>query len=127
MTDHKFTDEEIIKACELCFMPKGTNETCAKCPFHEFRALCKVERDRAAIDLIKRQKAEIEKLGRDRYQILPDGRVELIPRTDIKAIKAESIKEFAERLKPKLSYYDEYIVDALVEEMTEEHNESQNT
>ena len=34
-------------------------------------------------------------------------------------IKAEAIKEFAERLKPKLSYYDEVIVDTLVKEMTE--------
>jgi hypothetical protein len=45
----------------------------------------------------------------------------------VRKAKAEVIREFAERLKPKLSYYDEYIVDALVEEMTEEHNESQNT
>lgn len=36
------------------------------------------------------------------------------------ADRNEVIREFAERLKPKLSYYDEYIVDALVEEMTEE-------
>lgn len=36
------------------------------------------------------------------------------------ADRNEVIKEFAERLKPKLSYYDEVIVDTLVKEMTEE-------
>jgi hypothetical protein len=62
MTDHKLTDDEIIKGFELCFTPKGTKDTCTKCPFHEFRALCKVERDRAALALINRQKVEIESL-----------------------------------------------------------------
>lgn len=69
MTDHKFTDDEIIKGFELCFTPKGTKDTCTKCPFHEFRALCKVERDRAAIDLIKRQKAMIKRLGKGKKNI----------------------------------------------------------
>lgn len=45
----------------------------------------------------------------------------------VREARAEAIKEFAERLKPKLSYYDEVYVDALVKEMTEENNESQNT
>ena len=66
MTDKKFTDDEIIKGFELCFTPKGTKYTCAKCPFHEFGALCKVERDRAALALINRQKAEIERIQKER-------------------------------------------------------------
>ncbi len=69
MTDHKFTDDDVIKAFELCFTPKGTTYTCAKCPFHEFGALCKVERDRAALALINRQKAEIERLKKGRKNI----------------------------------------------------------
>lgn len=36
------------------------------------------------------------------------------------ADRNEVIREFAERLKPKLSYYDWVIVDTLVEEMTGE-------
>jgi hypothetical protein len=36
-------------------------------------------------------------------------------------IRSEAIKEFAERLKPKLSYYDWIYVDTLVKEMTEEN------
>lgn len=61
MNDHKFTDDEIIKAYELCFTPKGTSYTCAKCPFHKI-VLCKIERDRAALDLLHRQKAKIKRL-----------------------------------------------------------------
>lgn len=90
MTERKFTDEEVIKALELCYTPKGTSYTCAKCPFHELRALCKVERDRAALDLINRQRAEIERL--QKYN------------TDV-AFKHynDGIKEFAERLKEKMN------------------------
>lgn len=62
MTDKKFTDEEIIKALEYCNVD---NQDCDKCvlqkecesnPFHSAVA----ER---ALDLINRQKAEIEKLN----------------------------------------------------------------
>ena len=56
------TYAEIIKALELCFTEKGTTYTCAICPYHSFGELCKVERDKDALDLIKRQKAEIETL-----------------------------------------------------------------
>ena len=53
-------------------------------------------------DVVPRSK--VEELKKDRYQILPDGRIELIPRTDIDAVKAdvareifEEIDEYAER------------------------------
>ena len=61
MKEHKFTDEEIIRALELCFAQKGTTETCAKCSYHKFGKLCKVKRDKDALDLINRQRAEVEK------------------------------------------------------------------
>ena len=38
-------------------------------------------------------------MAKDRYQLHPDGRVELIPRTDINSIKAGVIDEFVKRLK----------------------------
>lgn len=128
MNEHKFTADDVIKAYELCFTPKGTTHTCAKCPFHEFRALCKVERDRAALTLINRQKAEIESLKK-----IGDYKTSEVLRHDaairelhkqLETAKAEAIKEFAERLKPKLSYYDWIYVDNLVKEMTEAENES---
>lgn len=56
------TDNEIIKAWELCFTPKGTTYTCAKCPYHKFGALCKEKRNRDTIDLLNRLKAENEAL-----------------------------------------------------------------
>lgn len=59
------TDNEIIKAFELCFAKRGTILTCGKCPYHNFGKLCKVKRDKDALDLIKRQKAEIENKNRE--------------------------------------------------------------
>lgn len=56
------TDNEIIKALELCFAEKGTKQTCGECPYHKFGELCKVKRDRDTLDLINRQQAEIERL-----------------------------------------------------------------
>ncbi len=62
MPDKKLTDNEIIKAYELCFAEKGTKQTCGKCPYHKFGKLCKVRRDRDALDLINRLQAENERL-----------------------------------------------------------------
>lgn len=137
----KFTDDEVIKALECCTDESGL---CVGCPFWEDWE----DEDRCrpysllglSVDIIHRQKAEIEKLGRDRYQILPDGRLELLPRTDINAIKAEAIKEFANCLLKKVFPYDgldidkrKYAINAgavekaikdLVKELTEAENES---
>ena len=132
MTDHKFTDDEIIKGLELCYTPKGTTSTCAKCPFHKFRALCKVERDSAALALINRQKANLQEVitlnskleaENARLQKLLDFYEET---SGNKKAKAEAIKEFAERLKIILDgkssgylFIPEIRFDNLVKEMTE--------
>ena len=89
------TDNEIIKALECC----AYNSVCDGCPLREF---CKTAKPsefyKLIIDLINRQKAEIERL------------VGVIDKTDaayfqkvdeVKRAKAEAIKEFAERLKGK--------------------------
>lgn len=55
----KLTDTEIKKAYELCFAEKGTSYTCAVCPYHQFGELCKVNRDKDALDLINRQEVRI--------------------------------------------------------------------
>ena len=82
MTEHKFTDEEIIKALECC----NRNGTCSKCPFD--RASFEHEPDCAsvmtanALDLINRQKTEVA------YWM------------DAAAnAKKEAVKAFAERVK----------------------------
>jgi hypothetical protein len=134
MTDRKHTDDEIIKALELCFTPKGTKDTCAKCPFHKFRALCKVERDRAALDLLHRQKAEIErlkKIGDDKTsEILRHATAIGELHKQLETAKSEAIKEFAQRLRkrarmPLGTLYRAMVylkdIDTLVKEMTEEN------
>lgn len=61
MTDHKFTDETIIKAVEHCFLKRE----CDGCPLDrgESDASCIKDLHSAVLDLIKRQKTEIERLN----------------------------------------------------------------
>ena len=55
------TDNEIIQALECCI--KGCNaEGCDDCPLYEKVEDCEIEIPIIALDLISRQKAEIEKL-----------------------------------------------------------------
>lgn len=67
------TDEQIIKALEYCKIGE-----CDDCPFYGAKEDCEVELPEEALNLINRKKAEIEQ--------------------EIKEIKSEAIKEFAERL-----------------------------
>ena len=130
------TDAEIIKALECC-TTKGAK--CSDCP-----AFKKVDRSdckkyfRGAIDLINRQKAEIERLknendilSKNADTAFQDGLNEAqdLYAEQVKAeIKSEAIKEFAEHLKEKWSnnYYDspdvdfDEFVDNLLKEMVGE-------
>ena len=47
-------------------------------------------------------KAEVERLSSDRYLLKEDGTMTLLPRMDVTKIKAEAIKEFRGRLWKKL-------------------------
>ena len=103
MTDTQFTDEEIIKALELCNKPADP-EICENCPFcSDFKCLYILKAN--ALKLINRQKAEIEKLENARQkqaQFLSEERgqkYELIDK--LSQVKAEAYKEFEERLKEK--------------------------
>lgn len=118
MTEHKYTDEEVIKALEVCV----DNSSCKECPInpnHGNYGYCTNLALTYAIDLINRQKAELE----DLREIVFTDRSEAI-----KNLKAEAIKEFAEKLKEKAyvnkpygvgKSVDECDIDALVKEMTE--------
>ena len=44
------------------------------------------------------QRAVVEELKKDRYQILPDGKIELLPRSDVKALKKEVAWEIFEAI-----------------------------
>ena len=124
MTDHKFTDEEVIKALECCILRKQYRCENRKCPlYYETTKYsdCTEMLVENALDLINRQKAEIERLRSqlDCYEETSGN----------KQAKAEAIKEFAERLKrdaflPLGTYFVEEIItakqiDNLVKEMTE--------
>ena len=58
MTDHKFTDDEIIRAAQCCFLEKR----CEGCPLDRGvgNASCIKDLHSAVLDLFKRQKVEIE-------------------------------------------------------------------
>ena len=102
MTIKKLTDEEIIKALECCSEP--FNE-CAGCPLYDDYPSCEIH----IIELINRQKAEIEKLKECPKCVYEyDGEMTEYciqgPCPNFKTfeqIKSEAYKEFAERLKEK--------------------------
>ena len=118
MTDKKFTDEEIISSLEVI----ATTGNCEECEIRNCKwgtCNCSQITANAALDLLKRQKTEIERLksmnqakldcihdlqneneilSRNADTAFQDG---LNERRDLFApeIKAEAYKEFVERLK----------------------------
>ena len=120
------TDNEIIKALELC-----SADECW-CDDFPYENLCTdTDITKFALDLINRQKAEIERLKdypKCVYEY--DGDItDYCLKTPcpnyktVDAIKAEAVKEFAKRLKAELSF-GKYIqsdqIDNLVKEMVGE-------
>lgn len=105
--DNGLSDEDIIKALECCI-----KNDCDNCPFDSL--LNYSDCLKGFLDLINRQKAEIERLKQK-------------PLYDFYKEKSEAIKEFAERLKEKATstfyeehkYVDTEDIDNLVKEMTE--------
>ena len=113
------TDKEIIKGLECC-INWGITTSCADCP------LCNTgcvhfSKLKETLDLINRQQAEIEELKKvviDDYASEYDSK-----------IRAEAIKEFAERLKEKYPWKGDYLystrrtvenIDNLIKEMVGE-------
>ena len=139
--DKKLTDNEIKKALECCVKNKG----CDDCPLYA-KESCFVVEGKAILDLLNRQKAEIERLNgecancpmleakRKKESCLIEqikdwqkGYCEL--KQKLKTTKSEAIKEFAERLKEKADKYGlKYWatiedIDNLVKEMTNDFKE----
>ena len=134
MTDHKYTDEEVIKALEVC--SDVTTESCVGCPF---LICCKQSSlKKLALDLINRQRAEIadgnaiqkmcaEVIARQDKELADLREIVFTDRTEaINNLKAEAIKEFADKLKNELTTGAAVmrvsvlnIIDYLVKEMTE--------
>ena len=85
------TDEQIIKALRCCGM-----RDCGKCPYVGFKEECS-NLSILALDLIDRQKEEIERLKKN-----IDG-LNIFTTNHMKVIRVQAIKEFAERLKSRLA------------------------
>ena len=112
------TDNEIIKALEYCYGHNVGDAPCGDCPRFNHPDGCVHARD--ALDIINRQKAEIERLNNHILDVT-------------KMVKAEAVKEFAERLKTRCYPWETYghfhslvtseeCIDNLVKEMVGEDN-----
>ena len=117
------SDNEIIKALECC-ANEGFQD-CENCPLNIPHQPCsKVKLPRISLDLINRQKAEIERLEAQHREMC----------IGIKVLKKKAIQEFAERLKEKLRRnarvspfahnLNDVIIDNLVKEMTAKGGEA---
>ena len=115
------TDNEIIKALELC---SADECWCDDCPY---KNLCTdTDITKFALDLINRQKSEIERLE-DLNKCYYTSCQQIAKSNH--EIKAEAVKEFAERLKETgarnsagLIVFVESNIDNLVKEMVGENN-----
>ena len=122
------TDNEIIKALDNCL-------NCGDCDNCVYSAIKCIDMTKDALDLINRQKAEIERQKRlfdslGEFSDLCMGYTRKLTH-EVKTAKAEAIKEFAERLKTKIftmggersvrlySPCTTDIIDNLAKEMTE--------
>ena len=131
----KMTDNDIIKALEIC---RNENGICSDCPYSDDYTNCNTRIAKDSIDLINRQKEEIERLT----AMLEAAEDYLYPLPfknafddELAKAKSEAIKEFAERLKNAFPegnrdnkcpaiYIDDYcyIIDECAEEMVGENN-----
>ena len=97
----KLTDNEIIKALECCRDNGVSNTYCDDCAYSVYED-CGARQAKDTLDLIKRQKAEIERLQamvereREKYERTMTGLKAVL---EERADHSEAIKEFAERLR----------------------------
>ena len=107
MTEHKYTDEEIIRALK-CFVAEEC-PNCDECPFDECCYDCTNKMLNNALDLINRQRAEIERLITLNSQLETDvinANMNLqhityefdLLEQEKSVVRAEAIKGFADKL-----------------------------
>lgn len=91
------TDNEIIKILECC-----ANADCKSCPCNIDNHHCKDIGSQEILDLINRQKAEIDKLkSRNNFLEIEYKNQSNLFWERVEGAKSEAISEFAERLKKK--------------------------
>ena len=118
------TDAEIIKALGCCAEPK--QEGCSHCLIADKCISGEINICDCVLDLINRQRAEIERLKtfieKDQGLIL---KLTNVPKDQYdNKIKAEAIKEFAERVKQEINFPLAVwkVFDDLIEEMVGDLN-----
>lgn len=132
------TDNEIIKALECCNRP-ANQISCDDCPYQFSTKECSKLLIKDALDLINRQKAEIERYEReneskfDKWKLLDDRTKQRYAELYEEAkdiVRVKAIKEFAERFKSIAGIYqkDTYVIgvdefDNLVKEMVGDESE----
>lgn len=127
MTAHKYTDEEITKALECC---AGVDkEMCHNCPLSRegWGETCIQIMARETFSMISRQKAEIERLQRkeQKVSVVCNSAMEHYDNLYEQAkemLKAEAIKEFANRLRSHYPHTNSILkrIDCIEKEMIEE-------
>ena len=96
------TDNEIIKALECC--TDESYENCNECPYSTDTLSCeRLKLLEDSLDLINRQKAEIERLKKE-VSVARDAYISIQDRYE--HTKIEAYKEFAERLNEKAQIAD---------------------
>ena len=127
------TDNEIIKALKCC----GDEDVhfCSICPTYlhdKDNDFCQEDLHRMSLDLINRQKAEIERLIDKVNRLKESVRLMLNCDDGDERIKSQARKEFAERLKKNLHEYSDSVftivtvfreINNLLKEMESESNE----
>ena len=110
MTDKKLTDEEIIKALEYCNADRNECDKCVfqrECESNPFYSAVAEH----ALDLINRQKAEIERLKKE-VSVTRDAYISIQDRYE--HAKTEAYKEFAERIRECCAFNDDLSADTFL-------------
>ena len=126
------TDNEIIKALEHC-SSGGYCKDCPAPPKKTNHESCWDALMKKSVEIINRQKAEIDRLNHVRAELSKgiDIWIDIAKRETgyVELARAEAIKEFAEKLKDRVSCIPQhhftlaevqYYIDNLAKEMTEE-------
>ena len=92
------TDNEIIKALECC-NKSDNGKGCFECPYRQYCPDCLRRRNEDTIDLINRQKAEIERL----QGLLSEWKKEAYKLADSKDEHFKICDEYAEKAKQRYS------------------------
>jgi hypothetical protein len=102
-------DADIIKALECCFKKGLLDDECDECSNLAMGAYCMDRMVKDALDLINRQKAEIERFSRaihnmsitTEVQMRAENEFQWLQINRVKQARAEAITEFMERAKEK--------------------------